>query len=161
MGSNDRVHLLRQLSQSTKEKSNLLGNAYLSPAYEDGKINPLKLSSLYHKLGKRQRVELFGKETNEKLKNYSDLVRKNKEGFNLMFNPKTGARLGHIGSLLTAGTHLPAALGLSGLGNIANRLLTSESFREKLVKAIIEDKKIKLPKDILTKSGAVAGRKLQ
>lgn len=154
MGSNDRVHLIRKLGEATKEgkklsgtggEQNILGNAYLSAAYEEGKLNPVKLSSLYHKLGKRQKVELFGKENNEKLKHYTDLVHKNKEGFNLMFNPKTGARLGHIGTVVTGATHLPAAFGLAGIGKVANKILTSESFREKLIKAMIADKKIKLP----------------
>ena len=133
-------------------------NAYLSPAYENGEINPLKLSTLYHKLGKRQQVELFGKENNAKLKNYVDLVGKNKEAFNLMFNPKTGARLGHIGTLAAAVTHLPATIAASGAAKAANKLLTSESFREKLVKAMIEGKKTKLPlaSKILQKSGAAS-----
>ena len=65
-----------------------------------------------------------------------------------MFNPKTGARLGHIGAIAglagTAGAHLPSALGLAGLGNIANKLLTNESFRENLIKAMIKNKKTDL-----------------
>ncbi len=163
MGHNDRVHLIRKLKQSTTlgkkspgepEDPNLLGNAYLAPAYENGKLNPLKLNALYHKLGKRQRVEIFGKENNEKLKNYTDLVHKNKEGFNLMFNPKTGARLGHVGALIAAVTHLPGVAGGAALGNIANKLLTSESFREKLIKAMIKDKKIKIPLKALQKGSA-------
>jgi len=154
MGKADRVHILRKLKLS-EGKEGLVGNAYLSPAYENGSLNPVKLNTLYQKLGKRQRVELFGKEHNEKLKNYTDLVHKNKEAFNLMFNPKTGARLGHVGSLVAAGSHLPAVLGLGAAGNVANKLLTNESFREKLIKAMIESKDIKLPKSMkaLLKTG--------
>jgi hypothetical protein len=164
MGSNDRVQLLRKLGQSQAGEKNLIGNAYLSPAYEEGKLNPLKLSTLYHKLGKRQRVELFGAENNKKIKTYTDLVRKNKEGFNLMFNPKTGARLGHIGTVAgvvgSGGLHLPSILGMGALGNVANRLLTSESFREKLISAMIKDKKLTIPKAIkvLSAGGGLAAR---
>ena len=156
MGGNDRVHLARSLQSKLTNQKNLLGNAYLAPAYENGKLNPIKLSTLYHKLGKRQRVEIFGKENNEALKNYTDLVQKNKEGFNLMFNPKTGARLGHIGTIVAAGSHLPGALGLGVIGNIANKVLTSESFREKLINAMIANKQTKLTGTIkaLQKIGA-------
>ena len=89
------------------------------------------------------------------------MVHKNKEAFNLMFNPKTGARLGHIGTIAgiagSGGLHLPQALGLGALSHIANKLLTSESFREKLVKAMIEDKRFKFPKTTksLGKAGAI------
>ena len=144
MGKADRTHILQKLKLS-KGQEDLIGNAYLAPAYENGKLNPLKLNTLYHKLGKRQRAEIFGKENNEKLKNFTDLVHKNREGFNLMFNPKTGARLGHLGTIAAAAAHLPAALGAGAAGHFANKLLTSETFREKLVKAMIENKQVKLP----------------
>lgn len=159
IGKNDRVQLLQKLSQSIGKETNLIGNAYLAPAYENGELNPLKLNTLYHKLGKRQRVEIFGKENNEKLKNYTDLVHKNKEAFSLMFNPKTGARLGHLGTLAgTAAGHIPAAIGIGALGNAANRLLTNESFRDKLIKAMIKNKPVKFPNMVkgLQKTGAAS-----
>lgn len=145
MGKNDRVNLSRSLSTKLQNQPNLMLQAYLSPAYENGKLNPIKLSALYHKLGKRQALDLFGKENNEILRNYADLVHKNKEGFNLMFNPKTGARLGHVGQVVLGGAHLPSALGAAGISNIANRLLTNESFRKKLIDAMVKDKNIEIP----------------
>jgi hypothetical protein len=157
MGKADRSHILQKLKLS-KGQEDLIGNAYLAPAYENGKLNPLKLKTLYQKLGKRQQAEIFGKENNQKLKSYTDLVHKNREGFNLMFNPKTGARLGHLGTAAAAVSHLPVALGAGAIGHIANKLLTSETFREKLIKAMIEDKKIKLPlaTKALQKTGAAS-----
>lgn len=149
IGKADRSHILQKLRLG-KEKGSLVGSAYLSPAYENGELNPVKLNTLYHKLGTRQKLELFGKENNRQLKQYLDLVNKNKEGFNLMFNPKTGARLGHIGSIAAAAAHLPSALTLSALGRGANKLLTSESFRNKLVNAMIANKQTSLPKTINT-----------
>jgi hypothetical protein len=49
---------------------------------------------------------------------------------------------------------------MGALGNVANRLLTSESFREKLISAMIKDKKLTIPKAIkvLSAGGGLAAR---
>jgi hypothetical protein len=170
-GKNDRATLLTKLSKGLLQEpngtKNLLAASYFSRAIDnDGKLNPLKLSTLYHNLGKNQRKALFGDTaTANEFKNYMDLVNKNKEGFNLMFNPKTGARnttlLSHIGTLITGGLtgSLPGfagtllASGLAGKG--ATKLLTSPKYREKLVNAMIKNKQIELPKNSLPKGMAV------
>ena len=164
-GKNDRSILLQKLTKqmkSNKEGSpeNLLSSAYLAPAYEGGKLNPTKLNTLYHKLGPKQRKELFGVEQNKALKDYTSLVHKNKEAFNLMFNPKTGARLGQLGSAYALGAgHIPALIGGGLLARGANKLITSPKFREKLVNAMIENKRIGIPKTqgALRKAGALVG----
>lgn len=141
-GANDRATLLRKLSLKTKTPTNLLAHAYLSPAYKNGQLDPIKLSTLYHKLGNNQRLELFGENLNKELKEYTDLVHKNKESFHLMFNPKTGARLGHIGTLTgligSGGSALPSIIGTGVAGKIANKVLTHPKYREKIVNAIIK-----------------------
>lgn len=146
-GTNDRAMLLQKLSLKTKSPANILAHAYLSPAYKNGQLDPIKLSALYHKLGPNQRKELFGLRFNEQLKDYTDLVHKNREAFGLMFNPKTGARLGHIGSVAGAvgsGAHaIPGLIATGVAGKLANKALTSPVYRKKIVEAIIKKKQKK------------------
>ena len=99
IGQNDRSYLLQKLTKNigTREKepiAPLISYAYLSKAVnQDGQINPLKLSALYQKLGSNQRVALMpDKDMRNEFENFSKLVGKNKEAFDLMRNPKTGAR---------------------------------------------------------------------
>jgi hypothetical protein len=121
----DRSTLLGKLVNLLPDsKKNLLGYGYLSRALDkNGNLDPVQFSNLLGKnnLGQRQLETLFPKkEMREKIKNYSDLVHMNKEAFDLMRNPKTGARLGDfipssaaVGGYALAG--LPGAIA-GGIG---------------------------------------------
>jgi hypothetical protein len=154
-GKNDRAVLLSKLTNAlSEEDKNLPLAAYLQRSVNDaGEVDPIKLSSLHKNLGKNQKKALF-KDDNlrQSFDDFSTLVAKNKEPFNLMFNPKTGARntdlLFKIAQMLggTAAGGLPglaATLAGSALaGRGANKLLTSPNFREKLVQSMIRDGKL-------------------
>jgi len=162
-GKNDRAVLLHKLNSSLQRKHkldqskntpnlNMTSAAYFSKALDDaGSIDPVKFSALYNKLGKNQQKALFGdKKLHEEAKQFASLVAKNKEAFNLMFNPKTGARnaeliskLGQIATGTTLGLPGIAGLAVGGIaGNIANKALTSETLRNRLIKAMIQNKEI-------------------
>lgn len=165
-GHNDRATLLAKLdrayklnNKSTGNTNNLLPSAYLSKAFnEEGEINPLKFRALYNKLGHNQRKILFGDGAlHKKIKNYSDLVGKNAESFNLMHNPKTGHRLATLAQMVTAPSHIGSALIAALGGKTANKILTSPKYREKIVNAMIKNKSIEIPKvkQTLQKGGAI------
>lgn len=153
-GGNDRATLLSKLDRALKQNQkseatqNPIMSAYLSKAMdEEGKLNPVKFRTLYNKLGHNQRKILFGENgLNKKLKDYSDLVGKNTESFNLMFNPKTGVRMLPLAQLITAPANMPTIASAAGLARGATHLLTSPKFREKLVKAMTENKRVSIPK---------------
>ena len=158
-GEADRSNLIAKLQQKMQpEDRKLLPSAYFSPAIQDGQLNPMKLRSLYGQLGENQRKTLLGHALNQKIKNFSDAISMNPESFHLMLNPMTGARTGYQ---LTGPNLAAAALGFShmgipgalaynaaasGAGNIAQRLMSSPSVRESLVKAMIKNKTYGLPK---------------
>jgi hypothetical protein len=175
-GKLDRGILLNKLSAAVNQpegkKGNLVGYSYLSRALdEEGNLNPLKLSTLYHNLGRNQRKAMFGEGKQAKeIKNFIDLVGKNKEAFNLLFNPKTGARNAELmtkGAAIGVGAAKGAAAGAvpllasALLGKGATKLLTSEKIRNKLLDAMIENKqtKLKRTKKIAPIIGAISGEK--
>lgn len=161
-GQNDRGNLLSKLMNNLPEESkNLVGSAYFSNALDkNGSINPLKMKSLYDKLGESQKTALLNNpELKSKLDDYSSLVEMNREPLTNMFNPKTGsrntgaintasqiltgilsgdiARNGGLSSQLAAGlgsTFLP-----SGVARYLNNTLTSPEFRKKIVDKITTD----------------------
>lgn len=151
-GVNDRGELIERLTTKLpKNLRNLPLHMYLSRAVEDGKLNPVKLDTLYGKLGEKQRSALIPeKAMRDQLENYTRGVGMNKESFHTMFNPKTGQR--NLDSLIGA-LEAAAGYGLAGLkgaavalpvggiaGRIANKALTSERARTKLVKAMLKQK---------------------
>lgn len=156
-GRSDRATLLNKLTRSLDRQPestpNLLSSAYLSQAIDDtGNVNPLKLRTLYNKLGQKQRKALFAdEELHNEVKNLVDLTGKNAEAFSLMANPKTGARNTSIlANLMTGGlggtvAGIPGVLGataLSGLtGRGATKLLTSPKVRKKLVNKMIANER--------------------
>lgn len=166
--------MMQQPIQNTQSLSQpgstLLPYAYLSRSLdEDGQVNPVKFAQLYNKLGQNQKnILIKDPEMRNMLDNYTNLVGKNKEAFNLMFNPKTGARntgllidlfqgLGGLG-----GAHLggfPGAvlgqLATSAGGRLTNHLLTSPSFRESIVKAMIKNQKWQTPQLATSTAGAL------
>lgn len=165
-GANDRATLLAKLDRAYKlnnksqvTSKNLLPSAYLSKAFnEEGEINPVKFRTLYNKLGHKQREILFGKgKLHNEIKNYADLVGKNIEGFNLMFNPKTGQRLATLAQMVAAPAHIGTAAMAAGASKLATNVLTSPKFREKLINAMVKNKKVEIPKmkKGIEKSGAI------
>lgn len=172
-GKNDRSLLLNKIAGSLRNQHKLEGqksgqelltSAYFSKAVDDtGKFDPVKFSSLYQKLGKNQRKALFNdKNLHKEVKNYSDLIGKNKESFQLMANPKTGARnteiLTKVGQIIGGsafGVPGVASLIAAGLsGKVLNKALTSEKLREKLINSMIKNKDINTSG--LAKAGSVA-----
>lgn len=164
-GQNDRAYLLQKLQSKLNKggsSDKLLAYSHFSKALDDhGKVNPIKFSSLYHKLGKNQKEILLPDPVLRKeLDNFSNLVQKNKEAFHLMFNPHTGKRnqilLSKMGELLGAALtgslpHAAASLGaLSAVGRLSKKALTSEKLREKLIHAMINPKETKVSNKLLT-----------
>lgn len=162
-GKNDRANILLKLRKAadtqTNGKANILAGTYLSQAMDEaGNINPVKLSSLYHKLGTKQKVALFGNNPyHRELKKYINAVDKNKESFNQMFNPPTGqrnldllAKISQLGGAVAHGNGLVgAALPLLGAGlgaRFLTKKLSSPDYREKLINSILNYKPKELKK---------------
>ncbi len=179
-GKNDRAVLLQKISKAVRQQphgtDNILASSYLSRAFnKEGELNPLELKTLYHDLGKNQANALFGTgKMHETIKNYVDLVGKNTEGFNLMFNATNGqrnidllAKMGQISASLAHGggttSFLAPLLGLGVTARVANKVLSNPTYREKLVNAMIENKEIPLTKTkkALQKGGAISSGLLQ
>ncbi len=158
-GQADRGRLLQKLiSKLEPEGRNAIRSSYFSKALdEDGMVNPPKFRTLYNKLAKNpnQLNALYPEpELRKMLKDYSDLIGKNSESYNLMFNPKTGARNTEglikglslkAGQLTGAGlAHsliMPLILGAT-LGKGATKLLTNEKVRERLINKMIGNEKM-------------------
>lgn len=157
-GKNDRANLLDKLVSKMSDKDkNLVPYSYFSKALdENGQVDPIKIASLYKNLGKNQKDVLFNdKDLKNSFDDYSDLVQKNKESFDLMRNPKTGARNTDLLiklSQLLAGTAAGGIPGLAAttigsglLGRGATKALTSEKLRQNLINAMINSQKINIP----------------
>lgn len=141
--------LAKHISPQSKD---LLAYGYLSRALDnEGNLNPAKLSTAIKKLGHNQLKALIPDPfMRKRLLDYSKFEGMNKEAQNLMFNPKTGQRLGDAGitaliALLghMAGGNVPgiAAAGATVLGGkVLTKALTSPSIRESLVNRMIENK---------------------
>lgn len=158
-GKNDRATLLSKLSDQllTNNKSHKMLPAYahFSKAIQEGEINPIKFASLYKSLGENQRKALIpDTKIQKEIENYTRLVDKNREAFDLMRNPKTGARntellskIAQLGSGALIGG-IPGAMSILGAGmagRLGTKALTSPKLREKLIKAMIENKEKQLP----------------
>lgn len=161
-GKNDRATILTKLTSSMPpQEAQLPLYAYLSKAVdENGNADPIKLSSLYRNLGENQKNALIkDKDIKNQLSSYSNLVGMNKNSFNLMFNPKTGAR--NQSNLATdlalkiaqviGGGYAGGAKGLLATlaggaigGRVTNKLLTSERVRNSLIKTMLKNKEISL-----------------
>lgn len=165
--TSDRSNLLKKLvDRLSSEKRHLVAYDYLSKALDqNGTLNPQKLSTLINKLGKRQFEALIpDTEIRKSISNYRDLSKLNNESLNIMFNPKTGQRnsnllaqllthaggaaLGAFGGEQAQGAPGALAGALAGavLPGVAARPLvkamTSEKSREKLVQAMLKNKKL-------------------
>ncbi len=161
-GTSDRAYLLSKLVEQLGRQKNPSAQdipliAHFSKSVdENGKVDPVKLASLYNKLGKNQKnVLIRDKDVREELEKFSNLTSKNKEAIYLMHNPKTGARNTELLSKLTqiifgaTAGGVPGLLGVTGgsaiVGRLLNKALTSPKYREKLVNKMIENKESKLP----------------
>jgi hypothetical protein len=149
----DRSRLLKKLTEKLNpEERNLLAHSYLSNAVDEGGLNPLKMRTLYKNLGEGQKEAIFGKDSQLKknIEDYTNFVGKNTEPFELMFNPKTGARAGAFPWLASAGGvgtallsgHLPLPVAAAALPILAARpaakVLTNKLLREKIVNSMIK-----------------------
>jgi hypothetical protein len=138
----DRSNLLNKLMKSLPEdKKGLIGHAYLQRALDENNIvNPLKLSTLLGKnsLGEKQFKTLFPDSSLRKeLRDLVELTKKNTKGISLMQNPQTGQMNMDILPLISKS---PSTLGIKSLGSSAlTKLLTSEKFRENLIKKMVEN----------------------
>lgn len=174
-GKNDRATLLQKLSKAVRQQpngtDNILASSYLSRAMDkEGNLNPLKLKSLYHDLGENQANALFGTgKMHKTIKDYVDLVGKNTEGFNLMFNANNGqrnidllAKLGQMSASLAQGhgvvSFLAPLVALGASSKIVNKVLSNPGYREKLIKAMIKDKTFEVPKAATSKIGSVSAQ---
>jgi hypothetical protein len=162
-GKNDRATLLTKLtSKLAPIDKHIPLLAHLSKAVDkEGNVDPIQLSSLYRQLGENQRKALIHEPYFDKeLKNYSNLVGQNKKALNLMFNPDTGVK-GQTTRVLdailkitqvaggTVGAGLPGflatTLGSGILGHASTKALTSPTLRDKLINAMIANKKWHIP----------------
>lgn len=134
-----------------QEEKNLLSYGFLSKAFnEEGSLNPPALKSLINSLGKNQKKALFGEKASN-LKDFEKLVGLNEKSFQTMFNPPTGQTLKEMISLLGGFGGVLAGYAYGGpegaLGALAavpaakyaGKKLTSEKFRENLIKKMIEN----------------------
>ncbi len=147
-GRNDRGTLLSKLTNTlSPEQSQIPLHAYLSRAVEEnGKVNPIKMAKLYRDLGKNQKNALIkDNSVKEQLHRFTELTRVNGEAFDLMRNPKTGARnldfLLKIGTA-AAGGPLPliaSTLATGAASRSIKNMLTSEPVREKIIKAMLRN----------------------
>lgn len=151
LGQNDRANLLTTLVSKLPDKyKDLVPYAHLSKSLDEkGQVDPIKMATLYNKLGENQKNVLFpDKGKKQQFEDFSNLVGKNKEAFYLMFNPKTGARntdlLIKIAQIMgSSAGGIPGLIGGIGTGAIVgrtlNKLLTSPKVRENLVKKMISN----------------------
>jgi hypothetical protein len=153
-GKNDRATLLQKISKGVRQQpngtDNILASSYLSRAIDrDGNLDPVKLRTLYHDLGKNQQKALFGdNKVHKSLKDFVDLVDKNTESFKTMLNLGNGQRnLDLISKMTQVGASASTGHGLVGFaaplvaaaagGKGLTHLLTSSKVREKLVRKMI------------------------
>lgn len=143
---NDQYSLIQKINDLLPEdKKNLLGYAYLKGAEDKlGNIDPKQLAALVRSLGNRQFKALFPAEKlRQKILDYGNLRGMNESALNVLYNPKTGAQNtqtiigGMQGALAGTGNPILAALP-SLLSRVANKAMTSESVREKIIKRMIE-----------------------
>jgi hypothetical protein len=104
-------------------------------------VNPNKLSTLWNKLGNKQKKLLVPNEDERReLDNFSLLVGKNQKAINLMWNPQTGQMNTDLITALMLANPITSLKEMI-LGRMGNKLLTGEKSREEIVKRIIEKMK--------------------
>ncbi len=154
--NSDKGHLVGKLmNKLDPDAQNLARYTYLSRAIKGAEGNreavPQALKNLWsdNKLGIKQKRALFpNKEDRIELDNFSKLVEMNPKALNRMHNPPTGHALlssipmgmaGYAGALGHGG--IAGAVGGLALGaaasKTADKILTSESVRKKLVESIL------------------------
>lgn len=147
---NDQYRDIKKVNKLLPEsQKNLLGFTYLKGAEnKQGVLSPKKLARLIESLGTRQFEALFPDEfVRKKILDYGKLRGMNEEALSVLHNPKTGARntqalIGSIQAVIGGTTGNPF-LGVlpSILSKSANKWLTSESVRDKIIKKMIESSK--------------------
>jgi len=152
----DRSNLLEKLLRKLPDNDRkAIALDYFSRAVDDGKLNPLKLRTLFDGLGERQKKTLLTPGEIKKLKDFSTLVQKNTDPLTVMFNSRSGERglsneassvISSLGGIIgTASTgSIPSGM-LSALlpallGRPITKLLSNEKSREKIIKKLIKAK---------------------
>lgn len=160
-GKNDRASILTKLTSKLQDKNtnipSIVSYAHLSKAVDnEGRIDPMKLSALYRNLGEKQKKALFpDKDARSEFEKFSRLVGMNKEAFDLMRNPKTGARQSDLlikmaqvlGGSMTGSIPGFAAslLGTALTGKLGTKLLTSEKTRASMIEKMLKGNDLKKP----------------
>ncbi len=138
------------------DQQEVLGFSFLLDAFDkEGNFNPNELTKLIKQLGPRQFQSLFqNPETQQRLLDFMELTRLNKEPINRLFNPHNGKRnqdmlkiiINSISTIMGAGTAgsalgVPGAIAGAVLGpaaiavgsNIFTKYMASEAFRNQVV----------------------------
>lgn len=156
-GQNDRANLLSKLmNKLPEEDKGLVPAAYFSSAFKDGELNPLKMKTLYEKLGNKQKEVLLSPEMKQKMDMFSRLTGMNERSLTRMANPMTGqqaipaivskglagtggsigAVMGGLPGAIMGAMAAPVAVGAASKG--FNKYMTSPNVRESMVKSIME-----------------------
>jgi hypothetical protein len=159
IGSDKSDQIAKLMKVLPKKGQDLIKYSYLSRAIENGKLDPSKMATLLgkNKLGPNQMSVLFNRPGEaQQMYDFMELSKLNSGPLNRMINPNTGQKASDkLAPFLGGGlaTSIATALGGGPLGiavgagsvlggaNLLTKALTNEKVREKMIKAIIEDKK--------------------
>jgi len=133
--------LAKLMDKLTPVQQDLVRYGYFSRALEGPEdmrvVNPNKLSTLWRKLGTRQKQVLVPDAAQRRnLDNYSSLVGMNQKAVNIMWNPATGQMNMDAITAITALHPIKAIPEMIG-GRVGNNLLTNQQTRENVVNSII------------------------
>lgn len=150
-GKNDRGEFLNKLMSKLPSagKKNELPLKMLLGRNVDRKLglDPGKFATEWGALGPNQRAALVPDvKLRAKIDKYARKVEMNREALNVMFNPKTGARLAHpvvlSGLTYLLGGPAKAGVAMAGMAGArgATKALTSPTMREALINEMLKNK---------------------
>jgi len=133
--------LEKLMSKLNPSQQDMVRYSYFSRALEGAEdmrvINPNKLSTLWNKLGTRQkRVFMPSAAQRREMDNFSRLVGMNQKAVNMMWNPQTGQMNMDAITAIMALHPIKALPEIVG-ARAANRLLTNEGVRNRVVEGIV------------------------
>lgn len=155
--TNDRGNLLASLINKLPDEQKLLpAYGWFSKALdEDGNLNPNKFLSIYKQLGDKQKAALIPDDNiRQQFADYANLVGRNSEALNAMYNPKTGNRLQDWKTIATVIAAKMSALASGGgltAARMAAKAMTSPAFRQKVAQQILN------PTSVNVANGAMQG----
>jgi hypothetical protein len=154
--TSDRARLLSKfMDKLPEDKKNLVVHGYLSRALDnEGNLSPLKMKTLINNLRPNQFKALVADpDLRRELKDFSKLTSMNDEALNRMLNPRNGSR-----TLEILNSNLPTAIAGAQFASLPGALaalaakklvtkhitkkLTSEPYRESLIKAMLDKKQL-------------------